>query len=153
MDYGARTEFGAQHGLNVIVENHGGLSSSGAWLSQVMKTVDHRNCGTLPDFGNFGIDRNQGEWYGRYKGTQELMPFARAVSAKTYEFDEQRPFVTVDGRWKKETDFLKIMKIVLDAGYRGYVGIEHEGRNPDEVSGIRKSKELLQRYEVELAGA
>ena len=140
------TEFSAQHGLNVIVENHGGLPSSGAWLSQVMRTVDHEKCGTLPDFGNFGIDRNKGEWYDRYKGTKELMPFA-----KTCEFDGKRPFVTVDRRWKKETDFLRIMKIVIDAGYRDYVGIEYEGRDPDEVSGIRKSRELLELCNAELS--
>jgi L-ribulose-5-phosphate 3-epimerase len=147
------TEFAAKHEINVIVENHGGLSSNGAWLSKVMKTVDHERCGTLPDFGNFGIDRNKGEWYDRYQGTKELMPFAKAVSAKTYDFDEKRPFVTIDGRWKKETDFLKMMTIVLDAGYKGYVGIEYEGGNPDEVTGIKKSKELLLRCEAELAKA
>ena len=145
------TEFAAKHEINVIVENHGGLSSNGAWLAKVMKTVDHKRCGTLPDFGNFGIDRKNGVWYDRYKGTKELMPFAKAVSAKTYDFDEKRPFVTVDRRWKKETDFLKIMKIVLDAGYKGYVGIEYEGGNPNEVAGIKKSKELLLRCEAELA--
>ena len=145
------TEFGAEHGISVIVENHGGLSSNGAWLAEVMKTVDHKGCGTLPDFGNFGIDRNKGDWYDRYTGVKELMPFAKAVSAKTYDFDDNRPFVTIDSRWKKETDFLRMMKIVLDAGYRGWVGIEYEGLGLDEMTGIRKSKELLDRCAAELA--
>ena len=74
----ALSEFAAQHGLNVIVENHGGLSSNGAWLSSVMKLVNLKNCGTLPDFGNFRIQGE--EWYDRYKGGEELMPFAKAVS-------------------------------------------------------------------------
>lgn len=145
------TEFAADHDINVIVENHGGLSSNGAWLASVMKKVNHDRCGTLPDFGNFGIDRRKGEWYDRYKGVEELMPFAKAVSAKTYDFDEERPFVTTDSRWNKETDFLKMMKIVIDAGYDGYVGIEYEGGQLDEMTGIRKSKELLVRTRGELS--
>ena len=72
--------------LNVIVENHGGLSSNGAWLAGVMKAVDLNNCGTLPDFGNFRVGK--GEMYDRYKGVTELMPFAKAVSAKSHDFDE-----------------------------------------------------------------
>lgn len=145
------TEFGAKHDISVIVENHGGLSSNGAWLAEVIRTVDHKGCGTLPDFGNFGIDRNKGDWYDRYTGTKELMPYAKAVSAKTYDFDESRPFVTIDSRWDKETDFLRMMKIVVDAGYNGYVGIEYEGRKLPEREGIQKSKELLDRVHAKLA--
>lgn len=145
------TEFGAKHDISVIVENHGGLSSNGAWLAEVIKTVDHKGCGTLPDFGNFGIDRNKGDWYDRYTGTKELMPYAKAVSAKTYDFDDSRPFITIDSRWDKETDFLRMMKIVVDAGYDGYVGIEYEGKGLPEREGIQKSKELLDRVHAELA--
>ncbi|HAD57961.1 MAG TPA: xylose isomerase [Planctomycetaceae bacterium] len=141
----ALSEFGDQHGINVIVENHGGLSSNGKWLSTVIKTVDHKRCGTLPDFGNFGINRGKDEWYDRYEGTKELMPFAKAVSAKTYDFDDSRPFVTVDTRWKKETDYKKMMKIVADSGYEGWVGIEYEGGKLGEAEGIKASKALLQR--------
>lgn len=144
------SEFGAQHDISVIVENHGGLSSNGAWLAEVITKVDHKHCGTLPDFGNFGIDRNKGDWYDRYTGTKELMPFAKAVSAKTYDFDESRPFITIDSRWGKETDFLKIMKIVVDSGYNGYVGIEYEGKKLPEREGITKSKDLLDRVHTEL---
>lgn len=145
------TEFGAKHDINVIVENHGGLSSNGAWLAEVIRTVGSDHCGTLPDFGNFGIDRKKGDWYDRYTGVRELMPFAKAVSAKTYDFDDSRPFVTIDSRWNQETDFLKMMKIVLDAGYHGWVGIEYEGQKLDEHAGIRKSLELLNRCAAELA--
>lgn len=145
------TEFGAQHSINVIVENHGGLSSNGAWLAEVMKTVNLPGCGTLPDFGNFAVDRQKGDWYDRYTGVKELMPFAKAVSAKTYDFDEKRPFVTFDSRNGKETDYVKMMKIVLEAGYHGYVGIEYEGTVADEMTGIRKSKELLERTHAELS--
>lgn len=145
------SEFGAKHDISVIVENHGGLSSNGAWLAEVITNVDHKGCGTLPDFGNFGIDREKGDWYDRYTGTKELMPFAKAVSAKTYDFDDSRPFITVDSRWNKETDFLRMMKIVVDAGYNGYVGIEYEGKKLPEREGIRKSKDLLDRVHAKLS--
>ncbi len=146
----ALSEFGDKHGINVIVENHGGLSSDGDWLSTVIKKVDHKRCGTLPDFGNFGINRDKGEWYDRYKGTEQLMPFAKAVSAKTYDFDESRPFVTIDTRWGKETDYKKMMKIVADSGYTGWIGIEYEGGKLDEIAGIKASKKLLERSLAEL---
>jgi hypothetical protein len=106
----ALTEFGDKHDINVIVENHGGLSSNGAWLSAVIKKVDHKRCGTLPDFGNFAIDRGRNEWYDRYQGTRELMPYAKAVSAKTHDFDESRPLFTIDTRTGKETDYQKICR-------------------------------------------
>ena len=127
------TEFGAQHNINVIVENHGGLSSNGKWLSSVMQLVDHPGCGTLPDFGNFRIsDTDQ---YDKYLGVQELMPFAKAVSAKSYDFDENGDETTID--------YLKMMKIVIDAGYHGYVGIEYEGSRLGEKEGILATKQLL----------
>ena len=147
----ALSEFGGKHDINVIVENHGGLSSNGAWLSTVIKKVDHPNCGTLPDFGNFGIDRKKGEWYDRYKGTEQLLPFAKAVSAKTYDFDEARPFVTIDSRWGKETDYKKMLKIVIDSGYEGWLGIEYEGGKLDEFAGIKASRTLIEKSLAELA--
>ncbi len=145
------SEYGDKVGLNVIVENHGGLSSNGKWLAEVMKTVKHPRCGTLPDFGNFAIDRKTDEWYDRYQGVTELMPFAKAVSAKTYDFDDAQPLVTTDTRNGKATDYLKMMQIVLAAGYHGYVGIEYEGTKEDEMTGIRKSKALLERAAQKLA--
>ena len=129
------TEFGANIGINTIVENHGGLSSDGAWLASVMKAVDHPMCGTLPDFGNFRIEGDR--WYDRYKGVKELMPFAKAVSAKSHDFD-------FEGN-ETQTDFFRMMDIVIDAGYSGYVGIEYEGRGMDEMSGIKATKDLLER--------
>ncbi len=136
----ALSEFGAKHGLNVIVENHGGLSSNGAWLAGVMKKVNLPNCGTLPDFGNFRIKDN--EWYDRYQGVEELMPFAKAVSAKSHDFD--------DAGNETKTDYLKMMKIVLAAGYSGYVGIEYEGSKLDEFAGIRATKALLEKVRTQL---
>lgn len=136
-------EFGEQGGINIIVENHGGLSSNGLWLAGVMKLADHPRVGTLPDFGNFRVNEGPEEWYDRYKGVQELMPFAKAVSAKSQDFDE-------NGNETK-TDYEKMMRIVLDAGYRGYVGIEYEGSVLSEYDGIRATKTLLEKVRETLA--
>jgi len=141
------TQYAAQHELNVLVENHGGLSSNGRWLAAVMKTVNHPRCGTLPDFGNFCLDwskRDQPEaWYDRYQGVKQLMPFAKAVSAKSHDFDEHGDEI--------HTDFRKMIRIVLDAGYRGYLGIEYEGGGLPEPDGIRATKSLLLKVRKELA--
>ena len=120
----------------MIVENHGGLSSNGEWLAAVIKAVNLPNCGTLPDFGNF-------DDYDRYKGVTEMMPFAKGVSAKSHDFD-------AEGN-ETQIDYRKMMKIVLDAGYHGYVGIEYEGSKLPEPEGIRATKKLLERVRVELS--
>lgn len=135
------SEFGDQHGINVIVENHGGNSSNGQWLAATIKKANHPRCGTLPDFGNFRI--KEGEEYDRYKGVTELMPFAKAVSAKSHDFDEQGN--------ETKTDYEKMMKIVLDAGYHGYVGIEYEGGKIDEYQGVKLTKALLERVREKLS--
>ncbi len=139
----ALTEFAAPMEINVLVENHGGLSSNGQWLAEVIRTVDLPRCGTLPDFGNFHL--GNGQFYNRYKGVMELMPYAKAVSAKSHAFDEQGNEIN--------TDYLRMMKIVLDAGYRGYVGIEYEGNKHSEPEGIMLTKTLLERVRNQLADA
>ncbi|MEY2854051.1 MAG: hypothetical protein RL030_1183, partial [Pseudomonadota bacterium] len=135
------SEFGAQHGINVIVENHGGWSSHGKWLSLVIEQVGLPNCGTLPDFGNFRITKETS--YDRYLGVQELMPFAKGVSAKSYEFDAAGDETTID--------YLRMLKIVTDAGYRGHVGIEYEGKDPDDRKGVRQTQALLVRIRQQLS--
>jgi L-ribulose-5-phosphate 3-epimerase len=137
------SEYGAKHDINVIVENHGGWSSNGAWLAEVMKTVNLPNCGTLPDFGNFQTGPD--EWYDRYQGTAELMPFAKGVSAKSHEFDAEGNEV--------RSDYRKLVKIVLDAGYHGYIGVEWEGEKPGEHDGIMLTKRLLEKVRDELTAA
>lgn len=134
-------EFADTRAINVLVENHGGLSSNGAWLAGVMKLVDHKRVGTLPDFGNFRI--KDGEVYDRYKGVAELMPYAKSVSAKSHDFD--------DAGNETGTDYTRMMNIVLDAGYHGYVGIEYEGSRLSEYEGIARTKALLERLRSELA--
>ena len=136
----ALTEFATPHNISVIVENHGGLSSNGQWLSEVMKQVNLPGCGTLPDFGNFNL--GNGEQYNRYKGVIELMPFAKAVSAKSHDFDDKGNEV--------HTDYEQMLKIVLAAGYHGYLGIEYEGSKLGENEGIKATKALLERLRAEL---
>jgi sugar phosphate isomerase/epimerase len=139
---GLRTlsEFAKASDINIIVENHGGYSSDGQWLSQVITNTQIPNCGTLPDFGNFCIVRDNDtckEWYDRYKGIEEMMPFAKGVSAKANNFDAQGNCV--------ETDYTKMLPIVKKAGYTGYIGIEYEGDKLSEDEGIRATKALLER--------
>ena len=141
------TEFAEPVGINVIVENHGGLSSNGKWLAGVMKLVDHPMCGTLPDFGNFCMDWSKSDdpksWYDRYQGTEELMPYAKAVSAKSYEFDELGNEIN--------TDYRKMLKIVIDAGYSGWIGVEYEGSKHSPREGSKLTKALLESVRDELS--
>lgn len=144
---GRLSEYAAKVGLNVIVENHGGFSSNGQWLAGVMKEINMPNCGTLPDFGNFCIKRGANwsceEEYDRYKGVTELMPYAKAVSAKTHDFDENGNEIN--------TDYKRMLQIVKDAGYKGYIGVEYEGRKLSEDEGIKKTIALMKRIREELS--
>jgi len=132
---GKLSEYGQQQKINIIVENHGGYSSDGQWLSAVMKQVNNPFCGTLPDFGNFKISKDQE--YDRYQGVKDLMPFAKGVSAKTYDFNEQGDETTID--YKQMFDIIKAAK------WNGIVGIEYEGSKLSEEDGIKKTKALLDR--------
>ncbi|MGH7199493.1 MAG: sugar phosphate isomerase/epimerase family protein [Planctomycetaceae bacterium] len=136
------SEFAKGIDMIIMVENHGGLSSNGKWLAAVMEQVGMKNCGTLPDFGNF-------HEYDRYQGTEELMPYAKLVSAKSHEFDEQGH--------ETRTDYMKMMNIVLDHAPEhwkqlgSYVGIEFEGSKVSEVEGVKLTKALLERVREQLA--
>ena len=117
--------------LSVLLENHGGLSSDPAWLRSLVELVNHPRLGTLPDFGNFPDDVD------RYDAVAHLMPFAKAVSAKCYDFGPDGEETTID--------FSRMMDIVKGAGYGGYVGIEFEGERLQEREGILAAKALLER--------
>lgn len=130
--------YAQEKGINVIVENHGGLSSNAEMLADVMATVDMDNVGTLPDFGNFCIERSDdgcAEMYDIYQGVKELMPYAKAVSAKAHDFD-------ADGN-ETEIDYVKMLKIVKDYDYSGFIGVEYEGSELGEEEGIIATKELM----------
>jgi sugar phosphate isomerase/epimerase len=128
-------EYAAQMQLAVLVENQGGLSSNGEWLAGVMRMVNRPNCGTLPDFGSFHD-------YDRYRGVEELMPFARGIHAKSHEFD-------ADGA-EVRTDYHRMLRLVVGAGYRGWVGIDYEGKSLSEADGIRATKKLLERVRTDI---
>jgi sugar phosphate isomerase/epimerase len=144
--------YGSERNISVIVENHGGLSSNGEWLSSLIQQVNMPNCGTLPDFGNFCITRgpndDQGnrtceEEYDKYKGVELLMPHAKAVSAKSYGFD--------DNGDETEIDYVRMLKLVKQAGYTGYVGIEYEGHGVTEEEGIVLTRDLLRKAGASLS--
>ena len=140
----ALSTYAADKNIAILVENHGGLSSDGKLLAQVMKEVAMENCGTLVDFGNFCVRRQNGErWdgpciqeYDRYQGIEELMPYAQGVSAKSYAFDAEGNEITMD--------FPKILNIVRDSGFSGFIGVEFEGPDADPFPGMEATKTLIE---------
>ncbi|MGB8705943.1 MAG: sugar phosphate isomerase/epimerase family protein [Gillisia sp.] len=136
-------KYAADKKIEVLVENHGYLSSNSELLAKVIQGVGMPNCGTLPDFGNFCLRREGGErWnapcikeYPRYKGIEEMMPYAKAVSAKSYDFDKTGNETLID--------YYRVLKIVKDAGYTGFIGTEYEGTRLSPVEGIKATKNLL----------
>ena len=144
-------ELADPYGIDVIVENHGGLSSNGAWLAAVMELADHPRVGTLPDFGNFRI--SDGDIFDPYKGVRLLMPYAKGVSAKTYDFPEPAPSaVTARTDWPLKFDLAEMVRIAVNAGYHGHIGVEYEGNKLDERAGIVRTREILEATRDELAG-
>jgi sugar phosphate isomerase/epimerase len=131
--------------LNVIIENHGGMSGDGDWMVALMKKINMKNVGILPDFGNFCTKREGGNLYSgkciseydKYKGVKQWLPYSKGISAKTLELDQSGNCV--------ETDYPKIFKIIKDGGFKGIIGIEYEGDKLAEVEGIRATKTLLEK--------
>jgi len=124
-------EYGASRKVNVVVENHGGVSSDPVAMARVIKAVKLPNLGVLPDFGNFAKEVD------RYDAIAKFMPYAKAVTFKCVDFK--------DG---KETtmDMDRLMKSVLDSGYRSWVGIEYGGDRLTEYEGIQAAKNYLERF-------
>ena len=138
-------EYAKPLNINVVVENHGSVTSNGAWMADVMKKVAMENVGTLPDFGNFCMSDPWGtiqngckEMYDPYLGLNELLPFAKGVSAKTYDFNEKGEQSLID--------FKRLIGIVKESGFSGYIGIEYEGTKQSEDEGVKMSKALVQKY-------
>ncbi|MBC7389028.1 MAG: TIM barrel protein [Opitutaceae bacterium] len=140
--------FASKMNINIIVENHGQWSSKGYLVAEVMKGVNHKNCGTLPDFGNFCVRREKGdlwespciEWYDRYKGIEEMLPYAKGISAKSFDFDAAGN--------ETKTDFEKMFKIIQSSGFHGIIGVEYEGENMSEEEGIKATKKLLEKIKL-----
>lgn len=146
---------GDKRGLFVVVENHGGTSSNGKWLTSVMKLADHPRVGILPDFGNFYTNRETGELYNPYQGLREFMPWVKqAVSAKAYDWDTGAgKYYTEDRREPREMtlDYKRLIEIVVKAGYKGYIGIEYEGQKHTEIEGIKRTKQALEEIRAQLS--
>jgi len=144
------TERSTKHKIHVLVENHGQFSSNGKLLAEVIQQVNNPYCGTLPDFGNFCLKREKGdlwdspciETYDRYKGVKELLPFAKGISAKSFHFDDEG--------FENSIDYKQMLKLIMNSGYKGYIGIEYEGDKLSEEEGILKTKDLLERLRKEL---
>jgi L-ribulose-5-phosphate 3-epimerase len=136
--------YAQKHNINVLIENHGLYSSDGKWIAEIMKQVDMKNCGTLPDFGNWCTGAKWGSTqdgictpvYDRYQGVSEMLPFAHGVSAKSYRFDSQGE--------EEVIDYNKMLKLVKESDFTGYVGIEYEGMILSEPEGIKATKKLLE---------
>lgn len=141
------SEFANDSNINILVENHGGFSSNGEWMTEVFSQIKNENCGTLPDFGNFCIAKDQDnnclEAYDRYKGMEELLPFAKAVSAKSYNFNEKGEDTVID--------YYKMIKMVKESGYNGFIGVEYEGNILSEEKGIEATRDLLIRVGKQLS--
>jgi L-ribulose-5-phosphate 3-epimerase len=133
-------EFADDFGIDVLIENHGGFSSDAKWLVDMLKQTDHPRAGSLPDFGNFRIFRDEKRHvsYDSYLGVDELMPMAKGVSLKPTVFDDKGNQFPLD--------YEKMMKIVLSHGYHGHVGIEHgeKDREWESIVEIREKLEWLQ---------
>lgn len=127
---GKLADYAAGYGINVIVENHGGNSSIGKWLAEIMKGINKPNCGTLPDLGNFTD-------YDRYKGVAEMLPFAKGVSGKTKEFNAEGV--------ETKVDYVRMMKIIADSKFSGYIDVEYEGNTLSEDEGIKASIAMLKK--------
>ncbi len=145
---GRLSEFAKDYDINIIVENHGGYSSDGKWLASVISDVNLPNCGTLPDFGNFCLKRKPDSYdcleeYDRYQGMEELLPYAKGVSAKSHDFDSEGNEI--------HTDYKRVLSEVKKSGYTDYIGIEYEGSKLSEKEGILATKELLTRVGKELS--
>ncbi len=133
---GTLADRAAKTGMAVIVENHGGISSDGAWMASLMRAIARPNVGTLPDFGNFRLSPTQS--YDRYQGIAEMLPWARDVSAKSYGFDALGDETTID--------YARMFGLLDAARYTGFIGIEYEGKVLSEHDGILATKRLVERY-------
>jgi len=132
--FAALADYARGAGLNVLIENHWGLSSDPDAIVALMKKVNKPNFGTLPDFGNFPKETD------RYEAVRKMMPYAKGVSFKCYDFGADGKETTID--------MDRMMKIVREAGYHGFVGIEYEGNRMTELDGVKAGKKFLDQYAV-----
>ena len=129
----ALCEYAERQKINILLGSYGGVSANPKWLVELVRTVNRVSCGTLPSFDGFGS-------HDRYDGVAKLLPFAKGIGATARNFDG-------NGN-EPNTDYFRMMKVVLDGGYRGYVGINYQGNEMEEAAGIRATKTLLKKIQA-----
>ncbi len=147
---GRLSDYGAKENINVLIENHGLHTSDGKFMTSIIKQVDNKHLGTLPDFGNWCLNAKWGstqnnkctEMYDPYQGVADFLPYAKGVSAKSYNFDTNGNETFLDYR--------RLLKTVKDSGFDGYIGIEYEGEKLSEPEGIKATKALIEKVWLNL---
>jgi len=142
---GRLAEAGGELGMHVLIENHGLHTSDAAFMVGVIREIDSSNLGTLPDFGNWCLNKEWGstkggactQSYDPVRGLEEMLPLANGVSAKSYDFDG-------DGN-ETQLPYKDLLRLVKDAGFQGYIGIEYEGDRLSEAEGVRATKALIEK--------
>ena len=142
---GKLATYGKEQKINVLIENHGLHTSDAVFVTGIIKEVSNPYLGTLPDFGNWCLNAEWGSTknnqcssiYPHDKGVAQFLPFAKGVSAKSYDFDQQG----------NETylDYPKLLSQVKEAGFKGHIGIEYEGDRLSEHEGILATKSLIEK--------
>jgi sugar phosphate isomerase/epimerase len=137
-------DYASTMNINIVIENHGLFSSDAAFIASIIREVNKPNFGSFPDFGNWCLSAKWGttqgdcdEEYDRYQGVSELLPYAKAVSAKSYNFNEQGEDTKID--------YYRMMRLVKESSYTGYIGIEYEGMEKSEHEGIIITRELMKK--------
>ena len=142
---GRLAELGADMRINILVENHGYHTSDAAFMAAIIREVDNPYLGTLPDFGNWCLTKEWGstqggtcsDSYDPVKGVSEFLPFAKGVSAKSYDFNAEGNETLLPYR--------ALLQKVKDSGFAGHIGIEYEGSRLSEAEGIRATKTLIEK--------
>jgi hypothetical protein len=160
---GVLLEYSSKIGMDIVIENHGGFTSDAQWVVELMKTINHPNLGTLPDFGtnNFCVERapkKEGQvintskcikQYDKYKGVEEMLPWAKGISAKSVSFNAEGE--------ENNTNFKRMIELIQSSGFEGYMAIEYEGgvmsmmggNSADHLppkEGVLATKKLIEKY-------
>lgn len=138
---GRLAEYANTQGIQVLIENHGGVSSRGDWLADLVSSLSDKEVGSLADFHNWCYETVDGGLWGEcrneydyYKGFAELIGSAKGVSVKAMHFDSTGN--------EPNLNFHKFFKIMKEGGYDGYLGVEYEGNDLPSREGILKTKAL-----------
>lgn len=104
-------EYGAQRGVVVALENHGGITARAEQVLRLVKLVDRPWFGINLDFGNFRADP--------YREFEMVAPYTVTTHAKTHWSGPSG---------EEPVDYVRALQTMKAVGYRGYVNIEYEGK-------------------------